>query len=231
MTVRDFSRVRDQLWLLAHDDRDLHPHVDTRALDIGLAAAVLADLLLHRLITVRAGQVALVPGPVGPSSDDPIAASVLTAIGNFGTVRVADILRCARGRSRNNPYSGLYLRTRAVLVTCGVLEEHRRPLRSTHYELFDPTLIEGYRDGFVRRLVHHRDDADPALDCVCAVIWALNIHRMLFMPYSADEAEQILRDIVGRISTASGPRKAPAAIPGLAQSVRRAVGDLATAAF
>ncbi len=44
MAVRQLTSMREQLWLLAHDHRDLRPLIDVRALAIGLAAAVLTDL-------------------------------------------------------------------------------------------------------------------------------------------------------------------------------------------
>lgn len=43
MAIRQLTSMRKQLWLLAHDHRDLRPLIDVRALAIGLAAAVLTE--------------------------------------------------------------------------------------------------------------------------------------------------------------------------------------------
>jgi len=53
---RQPSSVRERLWLLAHDEyNDMRPRINVRALDIGLAAATLVDLLLWEHIKVAGG--------------------------------------------------------------------------------------------------------------------------------------------------------------------------------
>lgn len=73
--------------------------------------------------------------------------------------------------------------------------------------------------------------ADLAADSPCALIWALKLHRMLLMSYSAGEAEAILLGITERSPARVGTGTPAAVIPQLARGVRRAVGDLATATF
>lgn len=233
--VQEITGVRERLWLLAHDDqRDMRPHVDTRALGIGLVAAALSDLLRHNLITVRQGVIYPAPGRDDPLGGDPIAASILTAIRDDGTSRLADVLRGARADTAGttfNPYLRVYERTQAALVAIGTLVEHRRTLRPTQFRLADPHIVAWRRSQFNTRLVHHTSGADLPTDSLCALIWALNLHRMLLMPYSAGEAEVILLDITERIPARAGPGTPAAVIPQLARGVRRAVGDLATATF
>ncbi len=233
--VQEITGVRERLWLLAHDDqRDMRPHVDTRALGIGLVAAALSDLLRHTLITVRQGVIYPAPGRVDSLGGDPIASGILTAIRDDGTSRLADVLRGARADTAGttfNPYLRVYERTQAALVATGTLVEHRRTLRPTQYLLADPHIAAWHRSQFNTRLVHHTGGADLATDSLCALIWALNLHRMLLMPYPPGEAQGILLDITERIPARAGPDTPAAVIPQLARSVRRAVGDLATATF
>ncbi|BCJ55318.1 hypothetical protein Asp14428_67930 [Actinoplanes sp. NBRC 14428] len=228
--------VRERLWLLAHDDGDetgLRPHLDVRALSIGLVAASLTDLLLQGMAAVHEGRVHAIgrgPDPAG----DLIASGILTAIRAEGPCRLSEILRGARAdavSARFNPYLRLYSRTRATLVAAGVLIEHRRTLRPTRYRLCEPDTIARHRSQFNHRLVYHRRQSDPGTDCLCALVWALNIHRALLTPYTPGEADAILSGITGRIPARIGPGAPLAGVPELARGVRDAVGDLATAAF
>ena len=231
---QQITDVRNRLWLIAHDDeRDMRPYVDVRALNIGLVAATLTDLLLHRLIEIHHGLIEPKPCRIDPPLDL-ITYGILTTIRGDGTARLADVLRGARADtagSRYNPYLRVYHRTRAELLTTGILTDHRRPLRPTQYRLTDPHTTAQHRSHFNSRLVHDRGEADLATDCLCALIWALNIHRALLMPYPPSEADTILHAITERIPTRARPDAPTAVIPHLAHSVRRAVGDLATAAF
>jgi Amino acid permease len=129
--------------------------------------------------------------------------------------------------SRSVPVNGILL-TAAISLGLG---KHRRTLRSTQYLLADPNIVAWHRSQFNHRLVYYDSGADLATDSLCALIWALNIHRTLLMPYTAGEAEAILLGITERIPARVGPGNSAAVLPQLARSVRRAVGDLATAAF
>ena len=233
--VKEITGVRERLWLLAHDDgRDMRPHVDTRALGIGLVAAALSDLLAQNLIDMRQGLIHPLPGRNDSTGGDLIASSILTALREDGTSRLADVLRGARAETSGtsfNPYLRVYRRTQAALVATGTLIEHRRTLRPNRCLLTDPNIGARQRSQFNTRLVYHQSEADLATDSLCALVWALNIHRVLLMPYSAAEADGILLEIAERIPARAGPGNPAAAIPQLARSVRRTVGDLATAAF
>ena len=234
--LTDATGVRERLWLLAHDDAyptDIRTQIDVRALGIGLVAAALADLLAHNLIQIRGGMIYPLAGGMEPTSDL-IAAGILAAIREDGASRLTDVLRGARADIsgvRLNPYVGVYQRTRAALVATGVLIEHRRTLRPTRYRLADRHTIARHRNHFNSRLVRQHIDSDSGTDCLCAFVWALNIHRALLMPYPPGEADAILLDITERIPARAGPQHPLTVVPQLARSVRYAVGDLATAAF
>jgi hypothetical protein len=70
--------LADELLLLAYDDETGRPSVSRIALDLGMAAAVLIDLVLRGRLAVDDGVVRVAdPSPTG----DPIADEVLTRIG------------------------------------------------------------------------------------------------------------------------------------------------------
>jgi Golgi phosphoprotein 3 (GPP34) len=67
------GRVADDLYLMTHHELTGRPHLAPRAVGLGLAGALLAELILAGAITVEAGTVALVwPDRAG----DPLTATV-----------------------------------------------------------------------------------------------------------------------------------------------------------
>jgi hypothetical protein len=234
--TRHVSSVRDRLWLLAHDEHyDLRPLVDVRALGIGLVAATLTDLLLQDRIYVQRGLIYLNRRHTGPAAD-PIAADILSAIAENPAPRIADVVRGARPDvldDGHNPYQRLYDRTIAGLVVAGHLLEQHRKLRNTRLQFADPNLVTSIRADLRARLVtyHSRGQLDPATDCLCALVLALNLHSVLVLPFTTGEAEQILVEITGGIPARAGRGSPLSIVPLLVQIVRNAVGDLATAPF
>jgi hypothetical protein len=233
--ARQPSSVRERLWLLAHDEyNDMRPRINVRVLDIGLAAAALVDLLLWDRITVDGGLIhwnADNRGTVG----DPIARDMLRVIAAGPAPRLAEVLHEARAEllgGAPSPFQDLYQHTRAVLVAGGYLAEQRRRLWGTRYTLADSTLIFSIRGqlNYVLAL-HPRRSASLANDCLIALVWALELHSRLPMPYSTSEAEPILSAITGDIPRHAGEGSPVTVVPHLVQLVRHAVGDLATAAF
>jgi hypothetical protein len=229
--VPDIPSVRDRLWLLAHDEtRDLEPHIDVRALEIGLTGATLTDLLLQDAIHIQQGQLYLTGRHVRATSD-PVAAAVLHIIGDGQSrtppdpkqaPRLIDVLR--------DPSLRMYARTQGMLIAAGVLVEQRRRMRGTTHHLDPANTNQWLRSQFNRRLLN-TDDPDATLDCLCAMVGALNLHSALVLPYDTDEADAILRAVIQSIPKRAGRGSALAFIPKLAAQVRHAVGDLATAAF
>jgi hypothetical protein len=73
-TLEGTGRVADDLWLLAHDDVTGRPYIQPRPLGLGLAGALLAELMLVGTISIRPDGVMVTDGtPPG----DGLARSVL----------------------------------------------------------------------------------------------------------------------------------------------------------
>ena len=233
MAVRQLSSMREQLWLLAHDHRDLRPLIDVRALAIGLAAAVLTDLMLHGCIFIDDDDIYL-EDDAGPA-DDPISADILAALHLTPPPTLQDVLHAARPdlpEDPRNPFQRLHERTVAALVAADILVEQRRTFRSTRYDLVDPSLASWTRGQFNRRLVYsHGPAEDLNTDLLCALAWALNLHHKLLMPFNGAEANPILLSITDRIPKSAGKRSSLTVMPHLARTIRHTIGDLATAAF
>lgn len=229
MAVRQLTGMREQLWLLAHDHRDLSPLIDVRALAIGLAAAVLTDLVQQRRITIQGDTIQLADEP-GPA-DDPITADILAALHVTPAPSLRDVLHAARPdlpEDPRNPFQRLHKRT----VAADILVEQRRTFRATRYDLVDPSLASWTRGQFNRRLVYSDGPADDLnTDVLCALAWALNLHHKLLMPFNAAEASPILLSITDRIPKRAGKSSALTIMPHLARTIRHTIGDLATAAF
>jgi hypothetical protein len=233
MAVRQLTSMREQLWLLAHDHRDLRPLIDVRALAIGLAAAVLTDLMLHDRITIEDEGIYLDEEP-GPA-DDPVTADILAALNVTPAPSLQDVLHAARPdlpEDSRNPFQRLHERTVAAMVAADVLVEQRRTFRSTRYELVDPGLASWTRGQFNRRLVYSSGPADDlSTDILCALACALNLHHKLLMPFNAAEASPILLDITDRIPNRVAAGSPLTVMPHLARTVGHTIGDFATAAF
>lgn len=238
MSHMQIGTVRERLWLLGHDERHgLEPRMHPRALEIGLMAATLVDLLIADRIGIAPdGQVfrafdtsrRAMPVPL-----DPITAGVLEAI-TAQAMRLTDMLRAASADlpdSDHHPFVRLYHRTHAALIAAGIVVEQRRTFRTSRYRLADSDGLAWNKGQVSQRLVHHDRPGDTAIDSLCALVGALNLHTMLVTPYEPYEAGQILRVITQRIPERVGPGSPLIVVPRLAHCVRTAVGDLATAVF
>jgi Golgi phosphoprotein 3 (GPP34) len=83
------GRVADELYLIAHHELTGRPHLAPRAVGLGLAGALLTELLLAGSITVAAGAVvAATPG----QADDQLTVAVVAQIAGENTHPVADWL-------------------------------------------------------------------------------------------------------------------------------------------
>ncbi len=72
--LRGTGRLADDLWLLAHHERSGRPHLQPRALGLGLAGGLLAELVLPGTIRVWRGLI--IPGGAQPP-DNEVTRSVL----------------------------------------------------------------------------------------------------------------------------------------------------------
>ncbi|MGC5288846.1 GOLPH3/VPS74 family protein [Micromonospora sp. DT231] len=113
--------LRDELFLLGHDDDTGHPHVHRQALALGLAGAVLIDLYLAGRVTLDSNAEARAAGHqrIHPHIDRPTGDMIADAAA--ATIRNAHpLLRMwLRGFSDD-----LYDRARAGLFAGGILRQH-----------------------------------------------------------------------------------------------------------
>jgi Golgi phosphoprotein 3 (GPP34) len=70
------GRIADELWLLAHHEVSGRAHLQPRALGLGLAGGLLAELLLDDAITITAGAVTAGPAPPGGQLTAQVAARI-----------------------------------------------------------------------------------------------------------------------------------------------------------
>jgi hypothetical protein len=77
------GRVADDLYLMAHHELTGRAHLQTRALGLGLAGALLCELILDDAITIAAGTV-VAPGPTAPG--DQLAQEIAGRITGEGQV-------------------------------------------------------------------------------------------------------------------------------------------------
>lgn len=219
--LADVDSLRDQIWLLGHDEtRDLQPRIDARALGVGLAGATVADLLIEGHLVIQEGCVS----PQGRGRPaDPVAAAVLEMIRERPEAPLlTDVLRA--------PIARFSERVHALLIANGIVYEERRTLRGARYRLVNDDAATWIRHDFVRRL-YRNDLPDAAVDTLCALVWALKLHHTLVLPYPTSEADDILRAITDEIPVRAGPTSRYFAIPQIAFGIRHAIGDLATAVF
>lgn len=232
---RTVFNLREQLWLLAHDDRytPLRPLVDVRALNVGLVAATVIDLLRADLIRIGAGTV-YVAGQSQGLLGDPIGAALLAALDNEQAPLLVDLLRAAcadRSGDVPNPFQDGYEHTRTALTVAGHLRVERRLLRSPCYHLVDPQLIAPIRNRLNHRLVYHERDDNADIDCLSALTLGVGLQHGLRTPFEPAEAERILWAVTDNIAHRAGPHSPLAAVPYLVHTVRNTIGDLATAPF
>lgn len=212
------ASLRDQLWLLGHDEsRDLQPRIGARALSVGLAGATITDLLISNHLVLHQGHV--YPNVRGRPAD-PVAAAVLETIRGLSQAPLlGDVLR--------EPIPRFAQRIHALLVATGTIYKERRALRGARYRLVDDNSVAWIRSEFVRRL--YRFDINvPAVEALCALVWALNLHAALVLPYSTGEADDLLRTITDQIPKRAGPRSPFFAVPQIALAVRIATRQATT---
>ncbi len=70
------GRVGDDLYLVAHDDRSGKPQLPKRQLGLGLAAGLLAELMLGGSICLQQAHVAVAAGARRPGHEEPLAGRV-----------------------------------------------------------------------------------------------------------------------------------------------------------
>jgi hypothetical protein len=225
--------LRDWVWLLAHDERTMRLLIDARALNIGLLGAAVTDLLMAGHLRVEHEQ--LVCHRETTPIDDPIQRQLLDALRRERAPYLEGVLRAARtgggGADAYNPYGDLYSRIWQRLVETNVLVLHRGRRRNRRPQFSERHTLGYHRGDFNHHLVLYPREANAKMECLGALLWGLNLHEKLSMPFNPTEAGGYLREIVSAIPQRAGDGSPLAAVPLIAASIRHTVGDLATAAF
>ena len=218
--------LHEQLFLLAHDeDHRMRPTVHLPALGVGLAGAALIDLM-------DAGRVHIPDGPpYGPCvtdlydrspATDPVTNHVLQSIRTLDKVPPMPALLRELG-------ADLYDRTLGGLIAQGVIAPQQHWGRTRHHLVRSGTTV--YIRAEIRSRVDARSRPNVNTDSLCALIWALNMHDCLFIASRRAEVDELLVTVMQQIPDVAPTGSPLQAIPHIAQSIRLAVGDLATAAF
>ncbi|MGC4851880.1 GOLPH3/VPS74 family protein [Micromonospora sp. DT4] len=217
--------LRDDLFLLGHDDDTGQPHLHRQALALGMAGAVLIDLVL-------AGRVTLDPNddthPAGDRwlrtyTDRPVGDLIAdTAIASIHHARAAPPLKVwLRGFADD-----LYERTRAGLVAAGILHHTARRrlgglVRADTYLATDTkwAVIARAR---LRYLAAGRQQPDNHTAALAGLVAVLGLATHLYL----NEDTTILTT---RLKTIADHHHRP--VRDITAAVDAAVGDLATATY
>ncbi|SBT40579.1 GOLPH3/VPS74 family protein [Micromonospora auratinigra] len=216
--------LRDELFLLGHNDDTGQPHLHRQALALGLAGAVLIDLVL-------AGRIVLDPDDSRPAGDrwvrlylDRQVGDLIadTAIASIRHARAAPPLRTwLRGFADD-----LYERTRAGLVAAGILRHttHRRLGGLLRAETYLPTdsrwsVVARAR---LRYLAAGREQPDNHSAALAGLVAVLHLADHLYL-------DDDTTALTAHLKTIAAQHHRP--VRDITAAVDAAVGDLATAAY
>lgn len=219
----DLRLVREQLFLLAHDeDNHLRPRLHVPALGVGLAGAGIIDLMVAHRIHISNGRAYVSDLYDTQGSGDPVTDHVLQRLRSLRAAPLLPALLRELGPD-------LYPRTLGALTAQGVITQGRRFGR-IRYEVARPALANRIR-GKVRYRINGNDRPKVDTDALCALISALNLQDCLIFQLSRDQTDDLLFQIATQIPSKVMVGDPVAAIPKVAYAVHQAVGDLATAPF
>ncbi|WP_406080430.1 GPP34 family phosphoprotein [Micromonospora sp. NBC_00858] len=214
--------LRDELFLLGHNDDTGQPHVHRQALALGMAAAVLTDLFL-------AGRIALDDGRPGGQQrlwlhlDRPVGDLIAdTAIASVRYANPAPTLRGWLTWFADD----LYERTRAGLHAGGILRHttHRRLgglARGDRYLATDTKWAVVAR-ARLRYLAVGRDQPDNHTAALAGLVAVLGLTEHLYLDEDTAALTAQLRAIAAQHHWQ---------VRDITAAVDAAVGDLATAAY
>ncbi|MFI7519565.1 GOLPH3/VPS74 family protein [Micromonospora globbae] len=212
--------LRDELFLLGHNDDTGHPHIHRQALALGLAGAVLIDLFL-------AGRILLDPTDDRPAGERWLRLRTDQPVGDL----IADTALAAIRHGRTAPpvkaflrtfSTDLYERTRAGLVAAGILRQHTRRrlggLARTDTYLPTDTKWPVIARARLRYLAHGREQPDHHTAALAGLVATLGLTEHLYL-------DDDTTTLTTRLTTIASQHH---------QTVRHitaAVGDLATATY
>jgi hypothetical protein len=204
--------LRDELFLISHDDDRGKPHIFIPSLAVGLAGAALIDLFMAARVDIQRDHIVdFHRGPVG----DLITDSAMAAIRNSRPVPVP-VKQWLRGFA-----DGIYERVRANMVAVGVLRQVPRRLRSDLFLPIESAWSVRSR-AQVRSVLYGHDQPDPQCAALCGLIAALGLQDLLYLDERGRDVQAGLRRV------ASG-HFVP--VRDIIRAVEDVVGDLATAVY
>ncbi|MEV5694289.1 GOLPH3/VPS74 family protein [Micromonospora globbae] len=216
--------LRDELFLLGHNDDTGHPHIHRQALALGLAGAVLIDLFL-------AGRITLDPTDDRPAGERWLRLHTEQPVGDL----IADTaLTTIRHRRTTPPVKAflrtfsadLYERTRAGLVAAGILRQHTRRrlagLARTDTYLPTDTKWPVITRARLRYLAHGREQPDHHTAALAGLVATLGLTEHLYLDDDTTTLTERLTAIAGQHHQT---------VQHITAAVDAAVGDLATATY
>jgi hypothetical protein len=198
--------LADEFFLIAHDDRSGRARLHPRALGLGLAAALLGELLLVGRVQVRSGLVAVVhAGPVA----DPLAEAVLGQLRDERTARDAHTWLAFLARGAADAVGQRLVRGGRVALT----RQRLGPWRPVRYV---PTSLNDAAWPATRlRLLLSRGDPVPASDVLLAglvracgllghVLWDNPPGAMTYLEHLASRLPPPARELIAQTEAAVG---------------------------
>ncbi|MEV0003445.1 GPP34 family phosphoprotein [Micromonospora sp. NPDC050980] len=216
--------LRDELFLLGHDDDTGQPHLYRQALALGLAGAVLIDLFLT-------GRIVLASGNGRPEGELCLGLHLDRPIGDLVADAAITSLRHARTAPPLRPWlrgfaEDLYERTRAGLHDAGVLRHEVRRrfggLSRTDCYLLTDTRWAVVARARLRYLAAGRDEPTNHTAALAGLVATLGLTAHLYLGEDTAEVTAQLRAIAGQ-------HHRP--VCEITAAVDAAVGDLATATY
>lgn len=216
--------LRDELFLLGHNDDTGHPHIHRQALALGLAGAVLIELFL-------AGRIALDPTDDRPAGERWLRLYSDQPVGDL----IADTALAAIRRGRTAPpvkvflrgfADDLYERTRAGLVAAGILRQVTRRrlggLARTDTYLPTDTKWPVVARARLRYLAAGREQPDNHTAALAGLVATLGLATHLYLDDDTATLIERLKAIAEQHHRS---------VWDITAAVDAAVGDLATAAY
>ncbi|MFJ8582360.1 GPP34 family phosphoprotein [Micromonospora sp. NPDC093277] len=216
--------LRDELFLLGHNDDTGNPHIHRQALALGLAGAVLIDLYL-------AGRIVLDPTDDRPAGERWLRLHTDHPVGDL----IADTAIAAIRHGHTAPpvrtflrdfATDLYERTRAGLVAAGILRHHTRRrlagLARTDTYLATDNKWAVVARARLRYLAHGREQPDNHTAALAGLVAALGLTEHLYL-------DDDTTTITTRLTTIAAQHHR--SVRDITTTVDATVGDLATAAY
>ena len=198
--MSDRLPVRDELYLLAHDERG-KPLVHSSILGLGLAAALLVDLALQGEIDSSSGRVLTRPRPRADNTPglglDMVdrALAELTA-GRTDPPTTQDVLLAWQ--------TTMYERVRGELMAANILESVKSRklglVSVTRHRLVDEAVAVRCRTA-LRRIVTGQNTPTAEDAALCGLMMELQLERALHLSSDIGSIRQTITQIVSRHST------------------------------